>query len=125
MWGPFRLRKFPICCCYHEAQQKQYSYICFMFSNLCFVLVFFFNDLPFTQRVLGSIPVLHFFLIIIVKGKKRSSTIALHAVMCVFGICSQDDLEDTRRVCRGTCSHYFPYLLLCIRDSTYVPRQAL
>lgn len=77
------------------------------------------------QGVLESIPILHFSLIIIVKGNKRSATIALHVIMCVFGICSCEDLEYTHRVCRGTCSHYFPYLLLCIRDSTYGPRQSL
>lgn len=50
---------------------------------------------PLHKGGLGSVPILHFFLIIIVKGNKRSSTIALHAVMFVFGICGQDDLEHT------------------------------
>lgn len=45
--------------------------------------------------MLGSIPIVHFFLMIIVKGNEKSSTIALHAVMCVFGICIQNDLEYT------------------------------
>lgn len=56
------------------------------------------------QGVLESIPILHFSLIIIVKGNKRSPTIALHVVMCVFGICSWEDLEYTQSLQRHLLS---------------------
>lgn len=46
---------------------------------------------------MASIPILHLFLIIIVKESKMSSKTALPVVVCVFGICSWIVLEYTHR----------------------------